>query len=71
MPWVERIAFKYQDISVCLAPFDSLPHTQSVGLMLRERFYDGKDILQIAAASRDKFTQDPATEDAVFCGCLL
>lgn len=63
--------FKYQDISVCLVPFDSLPHTQSFGLMARGRFYDGKDILQIAAASRNKFTQDPATEDAVLCGCLL
>lgn len=68
---MERIAFKYQDTSVCLAPFDYLPHTQPFEMMVRVRFYDEEDILQIAAASRNKFTPDPATKDVVHCGCLL
>lgn len=38
--WKERLAFKYQDIRVCL--------TQSLRLVVRVRFYEEKDILQIA-----------------------
>lgn len=32
------------------------------------RFYDEKDILQIADAGRSKVTHDPATKDTVHCG---
>lgn len=34
--WMEGIAFKYQDSSVCFAPLDCWPHTQPFGLMVRE-----------------------------------
>lgn len=35
------------------------------------RFYDEKDILQIADAGRSKFTHDPAIKDAVLCSRLV
>lgn len=61
--WKERLAFKYQDIRVCL--------TQSLRLVVRERFYEEERHLTDCRSSRNKFTYDPATKDAVHCSRLL